>query len=83
MSRYNNLTPTAVKNTNLDKLNKLSDKLNVINVNIILKLKSTIDEEKGSKFEFLHDKISEVEDRMNEINDQNQKKFSIVRENVN
>jgi predicted transcriptional regulator len=41
-----------------------------------------MDQEKGSKFEFLHEKVSEVEERMNEINEQNTKKFSIVKENV-
>ena len=80
--RYNSATSPQIRNNNFDKLNKLTDKLNVINVNHMYKYQSTIDEEKGSKFEFLHEKISEVEERMNEINEQNQKKFGIVRENV-
>jgi hypothetical protein len=45
-------------------------------------MKATIDQEKGSKFEFLHEKISEVEERMSEINEQTHKKFGIVKENV-
>ena len=80
--RYNSTTSPQIRNNNFDKLNKLTDKLNVINVNHMYKYQSTIDEEKGSKFEFLHEKISEVEERMNEINEQNHKKFVIVRENV-
>lgn len=41
-----------------------------------------MEEEKSSKFEFLHLKINEVEDRLNEINEQTNKKFVVVKENV-
>lgn len=41
-----------------------------------------MDEEKSSKFEHLHQKISDVEDRFHEINDQTNKKFGIVKDNV-
>lgn len=39
--------------------------------------------EGASNFEALHEKISGTEERLNDINEQTQKKFQIVRENVN
>ncbi len=41
-----------------------------------------MDNEKQSKFEFLHQRTSDVDDRLNELSDQTQKKFSVVKENV-
>ena len=41
-----------------------------------------MEQEKDSKFEFLHEKISEVDERMGEINEQTNKKFLIIKENV-
>lgn len=41
-----------------------------------------MDEEKSSKFEYMHQRISEVEERLSENNDQTNKKFLIVKENV-
>ena len=40
------------------------------------------DSDKASNFEALHEKISGTEERLNDINDQTQKKFQIVKENV-
>lgn len=40
------------------------------------------DAERASNFEGLHEKISGTEERLNDINDQTQKKFQIVKENV-
>ena len=40
------------------------------------------DSDKASTFEALHEKISGTEERLNDINDQTQKKFQIVKENV-
>ena len=40
------------------------------------------DTDKASNFEALHEKISGTEERLNDINDQTQKKFQIVKENV-
>ena len=41
------------------------------------------DADKASNFEALHEKISGTEERLNDINEQTQKKFQIVPENVN
>ncbi len=41
------------------------------------------DQENNSKFEFLHQKISEVDDQVNQINENTSKKFFVVKENVN
>lgn len=41
-----------------------------------------MDQEKQSKFEFLHQRISDVDERLNEIQDQTHKKFAVVKENV-
>ncbi len=73
------------KPNNFDKLNRLSDKLNVINVKSInsTNLKSSIDFDKSSKFEFLHQKVSDIDEKLNETQDHTLKKFSIVKENVN
>ena len=38
--------------------------------------------EAASNFEALHEKITGTEERLNDINDQTQKKFQIVRDNV-
>lgn len=40
------------------------------------------DGDKASNFEALHEKISGTEERLADINEQTQKKFQIVRENV-
>ena len=40
------------------------------------------DADKASNFEALHEKISGTEERLNDINEQTQKKFQIVKENV-
>lgn len=39
-------------------------------------------ENKYSKFEFLHQRISDVNERLEEVTDQTNKKFSVVKENV-
>ena len=36
-----------------------------------------------SNFESLHEKITGTDERLSDINDQTQKKFQIVRDNVN
>lgn len=60
------------KNTsNLDRLNKLTDKLH-----------SNSENEKNSKFEFLNSRVADVDDHLNEVNDQTNKKFNIIKENV-
>ncbi len=41
-----------------------------------------MENEKQSKFEFLHQRTSDVDARLNELSDQTQKKFSVVKENV-
>ena len=41
------------------------------------------DADKASNFEALDEKISGTEERLNDINEQTQKKFQIVKENVN
>lgn len=42
-----------------------------------------MDSDKSSKFEYLHQKISEIDEKLNESHDQTAKKFSIVKDNVN
>jgi len=39
--------------------------------------------DKYQKFDILHSKITEVDEKLNIITDQTQKKFLIVKENVN
>lgn len=52
-------------------------------MNIILNIvKNTLNEEKSSKFEYLHQRITEVEEKHSENLDQTNKKFLIVKENV-
>jgi len=41
-----------------------------------------MDHEKQSKFEFLHQRTSDVDDNLNKLSDQTQKKFAVVNENV-
>jgi len=41
-----------------------------------------MDNENKSKFEFLHQRTSDVDDKLNELSDQTQKKFAVVKENV-
>lgn len=66
--------------SSLDRLNKLTDKLNV---KIIVKLKnSIIDPEKNSKFEFLNSRIADVNEHLKDVSDQTDKKFNIIKENV-
>lgn len=69
-------------NQTFDKLNKLSDKLNVLNVSSLIYKQENIDEDNSSKFEFLHQKISEVDDQLIQINENTGKKFLVVKENV-
>ena len=47
------------------RLNKHSDKLNVLNEFIIYNMKENVDQDNSSKFEFLHQKNSEVDDQLN------------------
>ena len=46
-------------------------------------IQSSIDGEKASNFEALHEKITGTEERLNDINEQTQKKFQIVKDNIN
>jgi hypothetical protein len=56
----------------LDRLNRLSDKLN----------NSTMDSAKNSKFAFLNSRIGDLNEHLDEIIDQTNKKFGIIKENV-
>ena len=42
-----------------------------------------MDGERATNFEALHEKITGTEERLNDINEQTQKKFQIVKDNVN
>jgi hypothetical protein len=44
--------------------------------------KSKIQEDKTSKIEFLHQRVNDVQERLSEVSEQTNKKFSVVRENV-
>jgi hypothetical protein len=57
----------------LDRLNRLTDKLN----------SSTMDSAKNSKFAFLNSRIADLNEHLDEIVDQTNKKFGIIKENVN
>jgi hypothetical protein len=39
-------------------------------------------EDKTSKIEFLHQRVNDVQERLSEVNDQTNKKFSVVKENI-
>lgn len=39
-------------------------------------------EEKTSKIEFLHQRVNDVQERLSEVNEQTNKKFSVVKENI-
>ena len=54
-----------------------------LNVNLYYLLQSSIDGEKATNFEALHEKITGTEERLNDINEQTQKKFQIVKDNIN
>ena len=54
-----------------------------LNVNLYFLLQSSIDGEKATNFEALHEKITGTEERLNDINEQTQKKFQIVKDNIN
>ena len=56
-------------------------KSQALNVKILL-TQQVSDGDKASNFEALHEKISGTEERLADINEQTQKKFQIVRENV-
>jgi vacuolar-type H+-ATPase subunit I/STV1 len=58
----------------LDRLSKLSDKINVINY--------SVDQEKHSKFEYLNQRINDVDDRLGEVQEQSSKKFTVIREQI-
>ena len=52
-------------------------------INNLNKKQNSIDGEKATNFEALHEKITGTEERLNDINEQTQKKFQIVKDNVN
>ena len=56
----------------IDRLNRLSDKLN----------NSTMESSKNSKFAFLSSRIVDLNEHLEEIVDQTNKKFGIIKENV-
>ncbi len=62
-------------------MSPLSEKLNMMNV-FANNIQSTLDQEKTSKFEFLHQKMNEVEEFQNEGKDNTNKKFTVVKDNV-
>ena len=49
----------------------------------IIILQNTLDGDKSANFEALHEKITGTEERLNDINEQTQKKFQIVKDNIN
>ena len=51
-------------------------------INNLNKKQNSIDGEKATNFEALHEKITGTEERLNDINEQTQKKFQIVKDNV-
>ncbi len=43
----------------------------------------SVDQEKHSKFEYLNQRIADVDDRLAEVQDQSSKKFNVIREQIN
>ena len=71
-------------NLNLDRLNRLNEKLNNV-INIILLLYSqqtTTDTIKNSKYEFLANRTMDLNDRLDEVISQSKNKFNIVKDSV-
>ena len=66
----------------MSTLNQNKNVLNVYKITLY-KNQNSIDGEKATNFEALHEKITGTEERLNDINEQTQKKFQIVKDNVN
>ena len=43
---------------------------------------NSVDQEKHSKFEYLNQRLSDVDDRLNEVQDQSNKKFNVIKEQM-
>jgi len=43
-------------------------------------INNSVDQEKHSKFEYLNQRIVDVDDRLSEVQDQSNKKFNVIRE---
>ena len=65
----------------MSTLNQNKNVLNVYKITLY-KNQNSIDGEKATNFEALHEKITGTEERLNDINEQTQKKFQIVKDNV-
>ena len=71
-------------NLNLERLNRLNEKLNnVINIILLLYSQQTAtDTIKNSKYEFLANRTMDLNDRLDEIISQSKNKFNIVKDSV-
>ena len=68
-------------NLNLERLNRLNEKLNnVINIILLLYSQQTAtDTIKNSKYEFLANRTMDLNDRLDEVISQSKNKFNIVK----
>ena len=62
-----------------DRLNRISDKLNNVNNNIIIQAPLI---PRNSKFEYLTSRVADLNEHLDEVMDQTTKKFNIIKENV-
>ncbi len=71
-------------NLNLERLNRLNEKLNnVINIILLLYSQQTAtDTIKNSKYEFLANRTTDLNDRLDEVISQSKNKFNIVKDSV-
>ena len=71
-------------NLNLERLNRLNEKLNnVINIILLLYSQQTAtDTIKNSKYEFLANRTMDLNDRLDEVISQSKNKFNIVKDSV-
>ena len=71
-------------NLNLERLNRLNEKLNnVINIIILFYSQQTAtDTIKNSKYEFLANRTMDLNDRLDEVISQSKNKFNIVKDSV-
>ena len=71
-------------NLNLERLNRLNEKLNnVINIILLLYSQQTAtDTIKNSKYEFLANRTVDLNERLDEVINQSNNKFNIVKDSV-
>ena len=76
-------------NLNLERLNKLNEKLNNVSTYFLIffkfkikKYQTTTEGVKNSKYEFLINRTMDLNDRLDEVINQSSSKFNIIKDNV-